>query len=705
MAERKDVEAQLNRLERIFKQFEKFQGNNDARRELMEISNLSPETFQAAYLAYKEGRSLTDYNFIDALVQGVTMGFGDELKAWFQTIGQGDEEYTQRLGEIRAAKQVYEAENPMTAFAGEMAGSVATLATPMGLPAKLVGGAAKTLFPALRSAKSAPVVPTTSGQAIRSGVAGGIEGFVGGAGRAEGDVLSMERARAGALEAAFGAGIGGATPAAIGGATSLYQNLLRDPKTLEAQKIASRLGVRGIDEVSERVSERARTGDVRPETIADIAGESAQRQIRGARASEPEFGQEAKEFLKERSIGSRGRVMEDVETAVGIDQKNVLDIQEIVDEMNRRGDAEYGLLRSEYAETSLAPFRSNLRSPAVRDAYRETVDDMMNRYSLGELTEDQIKGMPMTYDEFIKLLDANPDMNAPFAFLETLSGKIGDDIAEAKQKGRGRLKSSLTAAKDGLQSKMDEVFVGNKDKGVPSYAEVRAKYADSAKIADAYDEGLKFARMTPAQVRKFLEAKGDAERQAFRQAAVGGLRNKFSREGRNIAEALRSDVIEREKLEILSGSKEAYETLMANLRRESEMMSGANLMTGGSVTAEKLEDITDFDGISQFSGEVERFGLPFATGRRVADELLRPIRATDVNIGAARQMLETDPIRQLQTMSAVKMARPSQQFRENALEFGGLLGRGIATGSQIADNPAGVTLYTRDQARRLGLLE
>jgi hypothetical protein len=703
MAERKEVGAQLKRLERVFQQFEKFKGNNEARRELIEISNLSPDTFQAAYLAYKEGRSLTDYNFIDALVQGVTMGFGDELKAWFQTLGQGDEEYTQRLGEIRAAKQIYEAENPMTAFAGEMVGSVATLATPMGLPAKLAGGAAKTLFPALRSAKAAPVVPTTAGQTIRSGVAGGVEGFVGGAGRAEGDFA--DRARAGALETAFGAGIGGATPAAIGGATSLYQNLLRDPKTLEAQKIASRLGVRGIDEVSERVSERARTGDVRPETIADIAGESAQRQVRGARAAEPEFGQEAKEFLKERSIGSRGRVMEDIETAAGIDQKNVLDIQEIVDEMTRRGDAEYSALRSEYTQTSLAPFRSNLRSPAVRDAYKETVDDMMNRYSLGELTEDQIKGMPMTYDEFIKLLDANPDMNAPFAFLETLAGKIGDDIAEAKQRGRGRLKSSLTSAKEGLQSKMDEIFVGNKDKGVPSYAEVRAKYADSARIADAYDEGLKFNRMTPAQVRKFLETKGDAERQAFRQAAVEGLRNRFSREGRNIAEALRGDALEREKLEALSGSKEAYENLMESLRRESEMMSGSNLMTGGSVTAEKLEDISDFDGISRFSGEVERYGLPFATGRRVADELLRPIRATDVNIGAARQMLETDPIKQLQTMSAVKMARPSQQFREGALEFGGLLGRGIATGSQIEDNPAGVTVYTRDQSRRLGLLD
>lgn len=703
MAQRKEVESKLKRLERVFQQFEKNQGNNQARKELMEVSGLSPDTFKAAYLAYKEGRSLTDYNLIDALVQGVTMGFGDELKAWFQTLGKSDEEYTQRLGEIRAAKQIYEAENPMTAFAGEMAGSVATLATPMGLPAKLAGGAAKTLFPALRTAKTAPVVPTTGGTAIRSGVAGGVEGFVGGAGRAEGDIV--DRARAGGMEAAFGAGIGALTPAAIGGGVSLYQNLLRDPKTLEAQRIASRLGTRGIDEVSERVSQRAKTGDVRPETIADIAGESAQRQVRGARIAEPEFGQEAKEFLKERSIGSRGRVMEDVETAAGIDQKNILDIEEIVDEMNRRGNAEYSMLRAEYNETSVAPFRSILRTPAVRDAYKETVDDMMNRYALGELTEDQIKGMPMDYKEFLDFLDANPNMNVPFSFLETLSGKIGDDIAEAKRKGRGRLKSSLTAAKDGLQSKMDEVFVGNKDKGVPSYAEVRAKYADSAKIADAYDEGLKFVRMTPTQVRKFLEAKGDAERQAFKQAAIEGLRNKFSKEGRNIAEALRSDVLEREKLEILTGNKEAYETLMENLRRESEMMSGSNLMTGGSVTAEKLEDVTDFDGISQFSGEVERFGLPFATGRRVADELLRPIRATDVNIGAARQMLETDPIKQLQTMSAVKMAKPSQQRRESALEFGGLLGRGLATGSQIARERGPVTIYTDEQARRLGLLD
>lgn len=711
MAERKKVETALKRLERVFQQFEKYQGNNEARKELMNVSGLSPETFKAAYLAYKEGRSIEDYGFLDALMQGATLGFGDEIKAWFQTLGQGDEEYTQRLGEIRAAKQVYETENPMASFGGEMVGGVASLAMPMGLPLKAAGTAAKTLFPALKAAKTAaPAAPTFTGQAIRSGVAGGTEGFVGGMGRTEGGSGStMEqlatRARGGLIDAALGVGGGALTPALVGAGSTAYRNLLRDPETLQAQRIASTMGTRGIPEVTERVRQRAATADTRPETIADIAGEAAQRQVRGARVAEPEFGQQAKEMLKERTVGSRGRVMEDIETAAGVDQKNLIDVEEIVAEMNRRGDADYGALRTEYAETSLTPFRSILRSPAVRDAYKETVDDMMNRYSLGELTEDQIKGMPMTYDEFVKLLDANPNMNAPFSFLETLAGKIGDDIAEAKRKGRGRLKSSLTSAKEGLQSKMDEIFVGNKEKGVPSYAEVRAKYADSAKIADAYDEGLKFVRMSPMQVRKFLESKGEAERMAFKQAAIDGLRSKFSREGRNVAESLRSDAVEREKLEVLAGSKDAFDQLMDNLRRESEMVSSSNLISGGSVTADKTADVADFEGLSQFKSDVERFGLPMATGQRVYDELMQPIRATDVNIGAARQMLETDPIKQMQTMSRVGQAMPSQKAREQLIESSGLLGRGLGMGATVDRRQQPVTIYTTPQARRLGLLD
>ena len=704
MATREEGRSALDRLERVFEQFEKNKGNQNARRELLQISNLSPETFEAAYLAWKDGRSIEDYGVADAILQGVTFGFGDEIKAWFQTMGEDDDAYTQRLGEIRAAKQVFETENPMIALASEMAGGVATLATPMGLPLKVAGAVGKAVLPALRPAAQAAQAPTFAGQAMRSGVAGATEGYVGGVGRGEGEFA--ERSRGAVMDTLLGGAGGAGIPALTGVGSTLYRNIGRSPEDLVAQQIASTMGTRGIPEVKRRVTQRAVEGEVRPEMIADIAGEAAQRKVRGARVAVPEFGQELAETLAERQMGARGRVLSDVEEAIGVRFDETLDPEQIASAQAARAKVDYDALRAEYKSVPIKDLEGLMRAPAVRDNFQETIDEMMNRQAMGELSLEDIRNMPRNYDAFMELFKSNR-VEAPFAFLETLTRKIGDDISAAKRAGKGSRASSLVDFKDRLTGAIDAKATGNIEKGVPSYADARRKFADSSVVLDAFEKGQKFTSMTPAQVQRFMADATESQKEAFLQASYQNLSDTFRREGTNVADRVARDVRLKGQIAALAGGEgsDAYRKLLDSLKREQEMFRSSGVMAGGSVTADKLVDVEDFENLSQFARNVEQFGMIGGPARSAYEAALQPLRATDINLRAARAMTETDPLRQLQTMSRVQEALPSQRMREGLITGSGRAGRAVGMGAGIQQRQPEVILYTTPQARALGLLD
>lgn len=707
MATRQETETQLKKLERVFQQFEKYQGNQQARKELLAISNLPPETFKAAYRAYKEGRSLEDYNFIDALAQGLTFGFGDEIKAWFQTIGQDEEAFDQRLGEIRAAKQVYETENPYASFGGELVGGIAsTIPFAMGAPIAAGAAVAKAAFPALRGAAQT-AVPTFTGQAVKSGAAGATEGFVSGVGRAEGDFL--DRAGSATMDTVLGLGGGVAGPALVGAGRTLKRNFARNPDELVAEQIASTMGTRGIDEVAQRV--QARQGDVRPEMLADIAGEAAQRKVRGARVAVPEFGQQLTEDLRTRQLGARERVLGDVEEAIGVKFDEVIDPEDIIARQQARAKADYDALRSAYGEVEIKDLEGFFRAPSVKRNYQKTIEEMQDRYAMGELSADDLKGMPQTYDDFMKMFEGENvnSVVAPFSFLETLQGKIGDDIT-SEIAGAGnkvnRTASSMIEFKDRFVSAIDPKVTGNPELGVPSFADARKKFADSSVVVKAYNDGLKMERMTPAQIKKFLGGKTESEREAFMQASYQALATKFRKEGANVADRIATDTRLRDQLSALTGDNQVMmDKLMENLRREQEMFRSSGVMGGGSVTADKGVDVEDFENLSQFGRDVENMGLIPAGAKSLYQGALQPIRSSDISLRAARELTETDPLRQLQTMSRVKEARPSQAMRERLIDGSGRLGRTVGMGAGILEDRQPVTIYTTPQARRLGLLD
>ena len=662
---------------------------------------IDKETFKQMLKQYDQNK--TDWGWFRSFAQGVSLGFSDEAEAYIRSLTGAD--YDKTLRELRAGKAAYEGEYPMRAMGAELAGGVTSLALPMGLPAKVVGGTAKAAFPALRGAEKVSRTPTTIGTAIRSGVVGGTEGAVYGFGTGEGGLA--DRTQSAIEGGAIGMAGGTAIPLVTGIGQTAIRQFGKSPEDLVSQRVASAIGSGNIPRVSQRVSQRAATGATRPETIADIAGESAQRTVRGARVAVPEFGQDVTEILAERTMGARGRVLSDVGEAVqsslGVRIDEILDPEAIATAQSKAADSMYGALRNEYNSVRVGDLIGFLKAPAVRDNYADAADELMNRQAMGILSAEDVANMPKSYDEMIKFLDANPNATAPFAFFETIIRKIGDDINAAKRTGKTSRAASLTDFKERLVAKMDEKFVGNPEKGVPSFAEARSVYSDSAVVLNAFDKGSKFTSMTPAQVKKFVEGASESERQAFAQSAVQSLASKYGRETGNIARNISTDANMKERLAALTGGEDSasYKQLMDALSAEAEMGSAAQRIAGGSPTAEKLTDASmlgEVEGIRQRAAQV---GYSGAIGERIVDELLRPINATDVGVRTGRALMETDPIVQQRIMSGVRDVAPAQARREFVTKLSGTGGRAVGLGALMAkDKP--VTIYTDEQMRRMG---
>jgi len=646
----------------------------------------------------------SDFGWFRSFAQGLSLGFADEAEAYIRSLA--GEDYDKALRSIRAGKAAYEGEYPLRATAAEIAGGIGTLALPMGLPAKIVSGTTKAAFPALRGAETVARTPTTLGTAVRSGATGLTEGAVYGYGTGEGGVANRAQ---GAIESGTISALGGASvPLLTGVGQTAIRQFGKSPEELVSQRIASAIGSQRIPEVSQRVSQRAAVGDVRPETLADISGEAAQRTVRGARVAVPDFGQEVSEALTERTAGARGRVLGDVgeatQSSLGIQFDETLDPEAIASAQSRAADEMYGALRREYSSVRADDFLGFLRSPAVRDNYKETADELLNRQAMGVLDADDVANMPKSYDEMIDFLESNKNATAPFAFFETLVRKIGDDINSAKRAGKSSRAASLTEFKNRLVAKMDEKFVGNPEAGIPSYAQARSVFADSSVVLDAFEQGAKFTKMTPAQITKFLESASESQRQAFGQAAIQSLGERYGRETGNIARNISTDANMKARLAALTGGEDSqsYRTLMDALSREAEMGVASQRMIGGSTTAEKLADESMLGEVEGIRRRAENVGYVGAIGERIADELLRPITATDIGVRTGRALMTTDPIQQQRLMSGVREVAPAQARREFVTRASGTAGRGLGLGTSMAqDKP--VTIYTDEQMRAMGM--
>ena len=656
--------------EQTFKEAERLAKANDKEslNALIADSGIPEEAFVDAFKRYNAAGGIVDFGAGRSLLQGLTFGFADEIEAALPSAVTGLEgDYEQRVGQIRAGQKAFEAAEPMTALGAEALGSIPSMVIPF------AGGAR-----AAQLASKAPSLMRGAGTAAGIGAA---EGFVGGVGRGEG---ASDRLSRGAIEGGLGAATAGLAPPLIaGGARVFGGGRSPDTKAVDAlsRAIPEEQMPRIQAEVEGRIA-RGETGAQMPETLTDIAGGAAQRELRGARGRSPEVSAEVDPMMRGRVETQAPRIEREIETGLGIRADESAELQDLVARQQREAADAYDNLRQQYQAVPVTGMRALFNSPAFRRNYDRVIQTMQNRAAAGQIDDSVLRQLEgkMSYDEFMEAIRRGDQVEVPFDFLERMKRRISSEAQVAKRSGDTETAGELG---DLARSFTDQI-----DQLVPEYRQARNLFAGQAEVSDALEEGGKFLRQTPASVQSVLEKMTESEKRAYLTGAVGSLRNLIenTRDRADLVQKLVGTPANRKRIATLMGGEDspAFRAFEDALRREARFVESRNVVTGGSQTAAFLKDI-------------ERSGMPID---QAVELLVNPTAVTnpsmigqmfaaavnffsgpsgDVAGRVAQRLMTTDPQEQARILREIENRRRRAESTARNIQMTGV-GAGTTAG-------------------------
>jgi hypothetical protein len=564
----KSFEATFKEVDQLFDS-----GASDEKiNEVIRDSGIPETAFIDAYNRYYESGGVVDYGAGRAVLQGLTLGFSDELEAMLPSAISGLEgDYEQRVGQVRAGKTAYEAAKPGEAMAAEVAGAIPTALIPGGLAVRgaLKGGT------------------SLAGTMARGAGVGAAEGAIGGAGRAE--TMGEVPGRA-LLEGGIGGVVGGVVPLATTGISSA----LRAGRGTEQQALSQMsraLPEQQLVQAEQRVAQRVASGDTSPLTLAEMGGATAQRELRGLRGGSAEVEGIVEPRLTARMAQQGQRVEEAVEKAVGMGPESSVVLGNVIRDQENAAAPLYREIRAKYGSVQVKDMQDIFERESFREAYPEIVRSVNERLR-GQIPDEILNRTPRTYDEFIRQVRSAEGIEVPFDFLDQAKRAIGSKGLSAKRGGDENLASLRFKTADDLRARTDAK--------VPEYQEARRVFAGEAAIEEAMDVGRKFERMTPAEVRQTLAKMEGSEKEAFITGAVDALRLKIGEAGTGVdlVRRLKLEVpFQRQRLAAMMGGEDspAFKAFERAVREEAEMAQTRNVVLGGSQTAAFQRDVAGAD--------------------------------------------------------------------------------------------------------------
>jgi hypothetical protein len=640
-----------------FKEFDRLIDSNASDDKLVQAiaeSGIPEDAFIDAYQRYTDSGGIVDYGAGRALLQGLSFGFSDEIEAALPSAITGLKgDYEQRVGQIRAGQKAFEAAEPETALAAEVLGSLPYMALPA------VGGARMASM-----AGRAPSLARTMGYGMGIGAT---EGAIGGVGRGEGAADSAQRAL---TEGALGAGLGALAPAAVAGGARLMSR----GGSAQDQAI-SQLG-RVIPEearggVSERIAQRAAETDARPETLADIAGIEAQRELRGLRGGSAEVQAKTDPFIEQRMFEQGERIKTDVQAGLGLTPDDTTNIKKVISRQESAAAPLYRQIRKDNPEIDVSDMIDIFERPSFKNSFDDIMGALRDREGR-TVPKGTYGNAPETYDEFIDNLKTGKDTTVPFDFLDQAKRVIGS-------KGQGAKKDDADLGERlfGVAGEIRDAA----DAKIPAYKEARRVFAGEAEIEEAYDAGKKFGTASAEEITETLtDLTSDSARQAFLTGAVEDIRKliESANDGADVVKRVAGSPAKRKKLAAVMGGENspAFKAFMDAMNREAEMVKSGRLVAGGSQTA-------------AFQQDIQRAGLGFDD---VVDVLMNPTQVANVprltrlfqgviNTATGKRgrtgevlsdyLLETDPRKQQAALDAILAAsRRAEQGRRNVSTAG-----------------------------------
>jgi hypothetical protein len=660
------------KFEKVIRNVDKLLANPDVKpqeiNQYLNAEGYSASRFKSAAENYSKAKGATStYGNIEAGIQGLTFGFGDEFEAVIKTL-KNKKPYEQNLAAVQFAKQEYEAEKPYQAMASEIAGSL-----PVAFAAGKTAVQAAGKIPQVANLLSK--IPSSFSTVASTSGAGAIGGGLTGAGTAQ-EGERMAGAEKGAVQGAVlapvvlaGMKAGGATTKAVAeklGIPDLAKTIVDATKDIPivkniTGKTADFFGMSGdavqrkadtkIIQALQRDSltlpeiktamDQIRLSGYKPETIMEFGGK-ATKQLGETVASYPGARVVAENLAEERKSGAGNRILTDFQQAFNVNK----DPMEIADDIIKlRNAASKPLYDAAYASpVSIGnkTIDNIMLDPAFQSAYARA-----NRIATRE-------GFP--------LAPLKPEGNTfDLKTIDYIKRGIDDEINWSKTPASGLGKDEVNSLK-----KVRGEFMGVVDSQAPvEYKQARQAFGGPTQVFDAIENGRGFFDIDARTLKKTYDGLNPAEKDGFAIGAYDAIRTKIQSGADGIDQIKRTfgSPEKRDQIKVLIGD-DAFKNLELQLGREKAIRSTDIQITGGSPTQRRTEAAKEFEGSTELVPQMAEKGLV----KGGMDYLLRSVTGPGGRTAEtlAPDLYSVDPARQAQVVDRLKLL--DEYLRNQALQ-------------------------------------
>jgi hypothetical protein len=660
------------KFEKVIRNVDKLLANPDVNpqeiNQYLGAEGYTASRFKSAAENYSKAKGATStYGNIEAGIQGLTFGFGDEFEAVIKTL-KNKKPYEQNLAAVQFAKQEYEAEKPYQAMASEIAGSL-----PVAFAAGKTAVQAAGKIPQVANLLSK--IPSSFSTVASTSGAGAAGGALTGAGTAQEGERAMG-AQKGAVQGAIlapvvlaGMKAGGATTKAVAeklGIPDLAKTIVDATKDIPivkniTGKTADFFGMSGdavqrkadtkIIQALQRDSltlpeiktamDQIRLSGYKPETIMEFGGK-ATKQLGETVASYPGARVVAENLAEERKSGAGNRILTDFQQAFNVNK----DPMEIADDIIKlRNAASKPLYDAAYASpVSIGnkTIDNIMLDPAFQSAYARA-----NRIATRE-------GFP--------LAPLKPEGNTfDLKTIDYIKRGIDDEINWSKTPASGLGKDEVNSLK-----KVRGEFMGVVDSQAPAeYKQARQAFGGPTQVFDAIENGRGFFDIDARTLKKTYDGLNPAEKDGFAIGAYDAIRTKIQSGADGIDQIKRTfgSPEKRDQIKVLIGD-DAFKNLEMQLGREKAIRSTDIQITGGSPTQRRTEAAKEFEGSTELVPQMAEKGLV----KGGMDYLLRSVTGPGGRTAEtlAPDLYSIDPARQAQIVDRLKLL--DEYLRNQALQ-------------------------------------
>jgi len=589
---------------------------------------------------------------IGQYLQGATLNFSDELLGTLNSV------FGKKPGVIsKAAKEAgYGEISPREAGVGleRLALEQRASEKPFRSIAEQVGGG---IIPAVVSKGTS--LPLTLGKAAIQGFKSGV---IGGFGAGEGGPTEQ------LTSAAIGGVSGGAAAPALQLGARVIKNvsqpilksMFADPDVTGLKagrdfvKEALKSDVGSVDEAINLVLQNSG----KPYTLADI-GPNTRAYLDAVSLIPSPAKQTAKKFLEQRDKGISARLTSDLQSAFGTTAS-------FFDEFNALKTARTDLGKKMYANAFKKQVPVNreltdlLGRPSMQQAYTRGIDIAQEKGIKVPNVSVNAQGQLVTADN--KLVPA-----VDTEFLHFVKMGLDDLVYTGKTPTSGIGSTQLNSIKD-TRAK----FLNYIDKNNSSYKSARNYWADDTATMDAMQEGRKFLKANPDQLKADIKNMSTSEKEAFRLGAMSDLIERVGGQSTDTvvpmtANVARNILKDPKRVALIKATfpdnelgKTKFNQFIKNFQTEMDMKATSGQVLAGSQTAARQEAAKAVRGtIAQEAPNIDAQNLIFNALKMDATQMNeQQLKSTASEV--VKILTETDPARLQNIAKELTTRRPSE---------------------------------------------